>query len=187
MVQGRERALLGAHRDPGVSARPQARVAVVGRPRGGADRRDPVVDLGRDGDDGEHGVLRRRVGALRDDARARAADRPPAARAARRDRGGVPHALAARRAVRRLARWRSVSTGGSARPRDRAAVPTGDACGRARSHWSRAPRVPGRTARGAPRRATRSAPTGSSGAATTRSVSRSGSSTTSRTSSSTSP
>ena len=58
--------------------------AVVGGPRGGAGRRDPVVRLGRDRDDREPLVPDHRVGALRDRDRARAADRPSPVRGPRR-------------------------------------------------------------------------------------------------------
>ena len=103
-LQGGERPLLRADGGPGLPARQEAGLGVVGGARRRALGRDSLVDLGGDRDDGEPCLLHGGVGAVRDHARAREADRRPPARAARRGRRRIRDASPARRAVRDLAR-----------------------------------------------------------------------------------
>ena len=84
LVQGCERAPVCPDRGPRLPPRATARLGLVGRARGGAGRRDPVLDLRRDRDDREPLVRRHGVGPLRDHARARAPDRPAPVRASSR-------------------------------------------------------------------------------------------------------
>ena len=119
LVQGGERALLRADGRARVPPRPPARLAMVGRAGGSPRRRHSVVDLRRDRDDREPLVPDHRVGALRDRARARAAERPPSVRRARDGRGRATHKDAVRDPLRHLGRRARMSL--AARARDEAA------------------------------------------------------------------
>ena len=130
VVQGRERALLRAHGRSGVPPRATTPVRMVGRARGRALGGHPVLDLHRDGDDGEHVLLHGRSRALRDDARARATDHSPPAAPAGSNRRCIPHALAARRPLPGLAGRARAPLVDRVPRRDRAS----DSSGRARFH-----------------------------------------------------